>query len=296
MLTSTIVRRTETAAVPTVLDDAPAVRPSYRVYDVSVAAVDRLSDSFARVTFTGPDLHDFGTEGLDQRIKVVLPLPGIGVSLFPRGQAWYDAWRDLPTEHRNPLRTYTVRAVRPVLREVDVVFVTHGDGGPAAQWLQSASVGDALALVGPDALGSDPEVGIEWRPGTSRTVLIAGDETAAPAICSILAALPSACTGCAIIEVPRAGDVQPTDAPAGVQVIWVTRSAEGHGIALEHTVRTVTNRLLGDNQTGSGVYAWLAGESRVIKTLRRFLVTETGMDRRQVSFMGYWRNGRAEHA
>jgi NADPH-dependent ferric siderophore reductase len=41
-------------------------------------------------------------------------------------------------------------------------------------------------------------------------------------------------------------------------------------------------------------YAWLAGEASAITTLRRFLVREAGLDRRQVAFMGYWRLGRAE--
>ena len=41
-------------------------------------------------------------------------------------------------------------------------------------------------------------------------------------------------------------------------------------------------------------YAWLAGEASAITTLRRFLVREAGLDRRQVAFMGYWRMGRAE--
>ncbi len=43
-----------------------------------------------------------------------------------------------------------------------------------------------------------------------------------------------------------------------------------------------------------GCYAWLAGEASAITTLRRFLVREAGLDRRQVAFMGYWRMGRAE--
>jgi NADPH-dependent ferric siderophore reductase len=41
-------------------------------------------------------------------------------------------------------------------------------------------------------------------------------------------------------------------------------------------------------------YAWLAGEASAITALRRFLVREAGLDRRQVAFMGYWRLGRAE--
>lgn len=46
--------------------------------------------------------------------------------------------------------------------------------------------------------------------------------------------------------------------------------------------------------TGCGVFAWLAGEAGVIRTLRRHLVAERGLDRRCVAFMGYWRLGRSE--
>ncbi len=42
------------------------------------------------------------------------------------------------------------------------------------------------------------------------------------------------------------------------------------------------------------LYAWLAGEAGAIKTLRRHLVTDHGIDRRAIAFMGYWRLGRAE--
>lgn len=38
-------------------------------------------------------------------------------------------------------------------------------------------------------------------------------------------------------------------------------------------------------------YAWIAGESWMVKALRRSLVSELGADRTQVAFMGYWREG-----
>jgi NADPH-dependent ferric siderophore reductase len=41
-------------------------------------------------------------------------------------------------------------------------------------------------------------------------------------------------------------------------------------------------------------YAWIAGEAGVIKDMRRNLVREVGIDRKQVAFMGYWRQGKAE--
>ena len=340
MLTSTIAARRDQRSAETSTAPAAAAeqqpRPSFRPYDVSVAAIERLSDSFTRVTFTGPELHEFGTAGLDQRIKLVLPLPEVGVAHFPRGTAWYECWRNLPDGQRNPIRTYTVRAARPGRREIDIDFVMHGDGGPAACWVATASVGDQLTIVGPDERGENPRIGIEWRPGTARTLLIAGDETAAPAICSILASLPRDAIGSAFIEVPHASDAQPTDAPAGVRVTWLARSTAGHGAALDTAVRAWTDCFLADHHAtlralrahraqraeladldldreilwdiptepvavdaaglSGHLYAWLAGEASVIKGLRRFLVTETGVDRRQVAFMGYWRDGRAEHA
>jgi NADPH-dependent ferric siderophore reductase len=195
MLTSTVAPEQAPARVR-------APRPSYRPFAVSVARVQRLSENFTRVTFTGPDLHRFGTAGLDQRIKIVLPLPGVGVSSFPQHDSWYEAWRDLPDDRRNPIRTYTVRQARPENREVDIDFVTHGD----------AIVGDEVAIVGPLADGDNPAVGIEWAPGNANTVLIAGDETAAPAICAILSALPRDSRGCAYIEVPESGDAHETNA------------------------------------------------------------------------------------
>ena len=331
MLTSTIASAAPSPVPDLVEGQLPSsLRPSFRPYDVSVAAITRLSDHFTRVTFTGSELHEFGTAGLDQRIKIVLPLPEVSVANFPRGTAWYESWRNLPDGLRNPIRTYTVRAVRPALREIDIDFVMHGDGGPASCWVATASVGDCLTIVGPDERGENPRIGIEWRPGAARTLLIAGDETAAPAICSILAALPRDAVGCAFIEVPHAADQQLTDAPAGVRVTWLARTVVGHGAALDTAVRAWTDRFLTEHHAAARLeraelaeldldrdilwdvpaqpaavddaglsghlYAWLAGEASVIKGLRRFLVSETGVDRRQVAFMGYWRDGRAEHA
>jgi NADPH-dependent ferric siderophore reductase len=41
----------------------------------------------------------------------------------------------------------------------------------------------------------------------------------------------------------------------------------------------------------ANLYAWIAGESRMVTTLRRALVNELGVERAQVAFMGYWRKG-----
>ena len=161
--------------------------PAYRTFPVQVAQLQRLSESFLRVTFTGPELDVFGSNGWDQRIKVLLPLPGRGLIDCPAGDDWYGEWRALPPERQVPIRTYTVRAARPEKLEIDVDFVLHGATGPASAWAEGATVGDDVVLVGPNARFDGPTGGFEWHPPADAScLLIAGDETAVPAICAIV--------------------------------------------------------------------------------------------------------------
>ncbi|MET7748429.1 siderophore-interacting protein [Micromonospora sp. NPDC005367] len=292
----------------------------WRVFTVEVRAVHRLSPSFVRVTFTGPDLDRFADNGWDQRIKLALPLPGRRGVRLPDGPDWYTRWRALPEEQRNPIRTYTVRAVRPHLAEVDVDLVLHGDGGPATRWARRTRPGDELALVGPDAGYPGDHGGIEFRLPSTGRLLLAGDETAAPAIAAILERLPLDACGRALIEVPAAADALPLVPPPGVELTWLPRGSAAYGSLLVPAVTAATGDLIAavaEPATGadddvdvdteilwevpaeapsSPLYAWLAGEAGVIRTLRRHLVGERGLDRRAVAFMGYWRLGRADVA
>ncbi|MFP5370136.1 MAG: siderophore-interacting protein, partial [Actinomycetes bacterium] len=165
---------------------APRV-PAYRPFAAAVVRVRRLGPSFLRITFTGPAFADLAPNGWDQRIKVLLPVAGRGLQDCPVGDDWYAEWRALPEARRNPMRTYTVRAARPDLREIDVDFVLHGATGPASAWAERTTAGDEVVLVGPNARFPGPTGGFEWRPPPAATrLLLAGDETAVPAICSIV--------------------------------------------------------------------------------------------------------------
>ncbi|WFE98210.1 siderophore-interacting protein [Micromonospora sp. WMMD987] len=292
----------------------------WRLFDVQVRATRRLSPSFLRVTFTGADLDRFADNGYDQRMKLVLPLPGRPGVHLPGGVDWYAHWRALPENERCPIRTYTVRAVRPHLAEVDIDLVLHGDSGAAGRWALRARPGDEAGLLGPDAGYHGDHGGIEFRPPAAGQLLLAGDETAVPAICAILERLPLDARGHVLLEVPDRADVLPVVTPSAVTVDWLARDGGGHGSRLLPAVATVARRLLCDTHvvpTGPivdvdvdrtplwevptptapvPVYAWLAGEAGVIRALRRHLVAERGMDRRAVAFMGYWRHGRPDPA
>jgi NADPH-dependent ferric siderophore reductase len=309
-------------------ESARDARPGYRPFAARVERIRTLSPHFRRVTFAGDELATFGTDGFDQRIKIVLPLPGVGLSDIGANDpqtiadgTWYARWRALPDETRNPFRTYTIRAVRPQLREIDVDMVFHGASGPAGRWLSEAAVGDEVIIVGPDAASLESGIGIDWHPGPARTMLLAGDETSAPAICSILEQLDPTVQAHAFIEIPDAADQLPLNIGRNCHITWLARGTQPAGAQLDPAVRAWTRansalvlpalafvpQPLGDinvdlellwdspgEASGRHFYAWLAAEASVIKLLRRFLVSETGVDRKQVAFMGYWRNGKSE--
>ncbi|MFC4553993.1 siderophore-interacting protein [Georgenia faecalis] len=314
--------------------------PTMRAFDVEVRAVRRLGPSFVRVTFAGEDLRHIGTGGpagpRDLRVKLLIPtsghpLPDLNAWGFSQG--WYREWLALDETVRGAMRTYTVRAMRPALGELDVDFVLHagpgGADGPAAAWASAARPGDRLTVVGPD--GRHPlTVGIEWDPGECRRVLLAGDETAVPAVAAILEGLGPDVEGEALLEVPHADDRQEILTLSRVKVTWLAREGRAHGTLLQPEVHRavrlvqrpvaevddidVDAGILWDTphhpteaaaprpcEVGGGAapcldercYAWIAGEAGMVRDLRRHLVG-AGFPRCDVAFMGYWRRGRAE--
>ena len=336
---------------------AADTEPMVLAFDVVVTAVQDLSATFRRITFGGACLKDFGVAGatLDLRIKIVIPSPGRQcpdiAGMMKSGDAtnWYQRWLGLEAEERGFMRTYTLRdsrcsGLRP---EIDVDFVMHldedGSGGPASEWAAAAQPGDRVCVVGPNSsaaqcLTAGAYGGIEWSPGLAQHVLLAGDETAVPAITAILEALPEDISGHAFLEVPDGQDVQHIETRSSVSITWLARGRRSHGEPLEIAVRDAVRvpgwvSLSGRDAVSGGsepedvdidrtilwetpqllepaivrstvnperppgtqpFYAWIAGEAAVVRGLRRYLVRDVGVDRKQVAFMGYWRKGRAE--
>lgn len=299
-------------------------KPASRVFSATVSAIARLSPHFVRVTFSSEELADIATGGPDQRIKVIFPLPGGRASELPDAEDWYAQWRLLPDDRRNPMRTYTIRMANPMSKQLVVDFVAHGDSGPASRWISQAALGQTLLIVAPDARSGVPAGGYEWKPGRATTLLIAGDETAVPAVCAILESLDSDARGSIFLEVPTAADILQVPVPAGVELTWLFRDSQPdieHGALLAEAVqawagtwiaaqaptgaRDIDESLLNPESevlwevpTGpddAGLYAWLAGEAGAITGLRRHLVRDLGIDRSRIAFMGYWKMGKAEN-
>ena len=285
-----------------------------------VHSVQQISPTFQRIVFTGPQLNDLAAQGpfYDQRIKIILPNASGALPQLHTGAAWYQHWLGLPEDKRGIMRTYSIRDLTRSngATFLTVDFVLHGTDtgqtGPAAAWAATAAVGDELLLVAPHE-GQAPS-GIEFNPGGAQDIILLGDESAAPAIARILEDLNDQDTTanvCAYIEVPSAQDQLPIE--TATQVQWLPREDEALGIPLADALGWHIHEMQDDAQEDllwetpvfsasgedvadqaapqAGMYYWIAGESGVIKKLRRFLVNDVGVQRSQVAFMGYWRHG-----
>lgn len=228
----------------------------------------RVTPGMIRVTLGGDELDgaDFG--GPDRRVKMFFPVAGQERPAVPRSGTGGPVW---PVgEARPTIRTYTVRRYDPAAGELDVDFVLHAGHGPAAAWAREAHPG---AWVGV----SEPGGRYEPDPTADFHVVI-GDETALPAVATVLVALPAA-PRLVFVEVADAAEEQHLPGP----VRWVHRADRPAGEPLTEAVRGATF------PAGRG-QAWLSGESGCVRDLRRHLLEERRLDRRLVYATGYWRS------
>ena len=205
----------------------------------------------------------------------------------------------------------------------------HGVGPGLSMGARRPGPGDVIQVIAPHRLTAYG--GTEFDPAGRPHLLLIGDETAVPALRRILADLGPGHTGEVFVEVPTSADILDLPAPAGFETQWFAAQRAASAAAgscrryaatsacrrrpssrrcpscplptststcgrrpryssagedLEAQLRT---RSLGHDLDDT--YAWIAGESWMVKALRRSLVTELGVERAQVAFMGYWREG-----
>lgn len=265
-----------------------AVSAPFRFFGLHVVRTRRLGPSLVRITFGGPELTGFASGGRDQSVSLFLPHPGQITPMVPveAGDGWWAAWRALPEDVRAVMRSYTVRAQRRAddgTTEIDIDFALHGDLGPACRWAARAEPGDQALVLGPAVTDN---TAVRFRPPqAAEWALIWADETALPAAAAILEWLPPGMPVRVWIDVPRSADRMELETAADAHVTWLVRE-EGAPSAVD-AVRAA------DLPAGAP-YAWIAGEAGGVRELRRHLVRERGIDRRSVTFVGYWRRGASE--
>ncbi|MFF4378414.1 siderophore-interacting protein [Kitasatospora sp. NPDC001547] len=253
---------------------------------VEVVEVRRITPRTARITFAADDLPDTVGTAPDQQLKLCFPRPGQREPVLPARQddpmGWYQAYLAIPEERRPLLRSFTLRGRRPGTRLVEIDFVLHGDTGPAAAWALRAAPGDRLGMVGPSALYA-PAVPFAEAAAAADWVLLAGDETALPALATLVGALPEGVRAYAWIEVADRAERQSLESRAELEVEWLYRDGATPGAVLTEAFR--------DGVLPAGEpFVWLAGEAGAVRAIRRCLVEEQGVPKGNIDFTGYWRH------
>lgn len=244
---------------------------------VRVQAVVDLTPRMRRITFTGPQLGSFTRDGLtlppfaapgfDDHVKLIFAADGDVDSVLPAQLAGGIEWA--PSDTRQG-RDYTPRRFDPSSLQLDLDFVMHGDG-PAASWARNAEIGDDLWFAGPKSSTVLPEQ-IDW-------VLLAGDETALPAIARFLEERPTAAPVRAVIALTDRAAQQSLTLRPEDRVEWL--------IAEEADDTALADRVAAIPALNGVPYVWAAAEARALLPVRR-LARTLGAPKSHVNITGYW--------
>lgn len=234
-------------SAPTPLRRVERVRHELKRRELTVQAVEALTPHFRRITLSDDSLSDFVSASFDDHVKVFVG----------------DARRD-----------YTPRSFDNAARELVIEFALHGDG-PVAGWAATAAAGDTLAIGGPKGSLVVP-LDFDWH-------LLAGDETAFPAVARRLEELPAGARAIVVLKAADAADRRAFASAADVALTWVSTDGE-----LLAAVRALTL------PAGDG-YAWCAGEAACMAALRRELVEVKGHPGESLRAAAYWKRGAQGH-
>lgn len=240
-------------------------------HEATLLSRQQITPGMVRLTFGG--LGAFSSTGIgDEYLRLFFPnektgklhLPDIsedGRWTYPDGQ---DALR---------YSTYTVRRYRPERGEMDIDFVVH-EGGIASEWAQRANPGDRITINNPRGLYAPPADTV-WQ-------LLVADATGLPALSRLLEQTPRHVQSRVFIEVARAEDEQALAEHPGATVTWLHKS--GNGVApsrMEDVVRAVP-------LPSTPGYVWVAGEQKVVRSIRKFVRQELRLPSERYELVGYW--------
>lgn len=227
------------------------LRHEIRRRKLRVVRVESPSPNFRRITFGGADLHGFISASFDDHIKLILN----------------------PDSESAVKRDYTPRHFDVDKAELILEFSLHGDG-PAAAWASQAAAGQAVTVAGPRSSLIIP-TDYDWH-------LLAGDETALPAISRRLEELPSRARAFVIIQATPS-ERRHLETAAKTDIQWVDTS--------EQLLSALSALPFPD---GDG-FAWCAGEAGTMAQVRRILAGEKGIASSAMRVSAYWKRGLAAH-
>ena len=237
-----------------------------------VVTVERLAPHMQRLRLAGDDLAHFDTLGnLHVRLHVQ-DRPGAASGKLAQGPE--DRGLRKGRSSNVVTRYYTIRRIDAAAGWLDIDFVLHDHAGPACSFALRAKPGDICGVSGPCGLGVKK----------AGHYLLAGDETALPAIARIAETLPPDVQGDIVIETCGPEDRLPFAAPAGMSIEWVDRWPRHQGPG-RGFIEPVTEKIQAC-AAGKNYFIWLAGEFGAYEAFRPHLAS---IPKSRCINVPYWR-------
>jgi NADPH-dependent ferric siderophore reductase len=259
------------------------------VHTLKVVRREELTSHMFRVVLGGSGFGTFTpSKFTDSYVKLVFVGDDVDMASLPQPLT-LDSFADLPPAEQPVVRTLTVRRADPAAREIAIDVVVHGEHGAAGLWAATAEPGQPVYLMGPSGAYA-PDPAADWH-------LLAGDETALPAISVALEALPANAIGQAFIEIAGPEDEIPLTAPQGVRIDWIYRGGRADLIGEDRAgdFAPLIEAVKSAPWLPGQVHAFVHGEAQaVMHNLRPYIRKDREVDAKWASISGYWRRGRTE--
>ncbi|MDK1494307.1 siderophore-interacting protein [Sinorhizobium sp. 7-81] len=237
----------------------------------SVLTVDDIVDitpRMRRIRFRTADARSFDTLD-DMHLRILFNFQEFADEHASQGSRQGSSPSDV-----SPIwRAYTVRFVEPENHIIAVDFVLHSAEGPGSRWAARARRGDVVGAAGPSGGGC----------GDAAWYLLAGDETALPAISRILESLDERATATVVIEVTGPTDKISFTSQAAVETRWLYR--DDHGGDRRGLARAISSMKFPDASRKR--FVWIASESETANAVRATL-RDRGLTKEEQVVAAYW--------
>jgi NADPH-dependent ferric siderophore reductase len=263
--------------------------PGRPLHTFEVVRSEQLTSHMIRIVLGGSGFDTFNpSDFTDSYVKLVFVAHDVEMAALPRPLT-LDSFADLPAAKRPVVRTMTVRRADPAARQIAIDVAVHGEHGTAGLWAATAEPGQPAYLMGPSGAYT-PDPAADWH-------LLAGDETALPAISVALEALPASAIGQVFIETAEPQDEIALTAPGGVQINWIFRGGRADLVGEDRAgdQAPLIEAVKSAHWLPGQVHAFVHGEAQaVMHNLRPYIRKDRGVDAKWASISGYWRRGRTE--
>lgn len=226
----------------------------------------RLSSNRSVAALGGPGIH----------VKLMRPANRDRAAAWPRSASnGLTIWP--AEEDQLHVRYYTIRSVDPRTNTIDIDIVRHQHGALAA-WAEKAEKGEEIGLMGP-AGGESPE--------GAGSVLLAGDQTALPALARFLEELETGVSG-DVIGAARSLEELKAYLPTTDLTLHAVAPGEFEQKIVETARHCRAARL--------PEFAWFAGEHGNAQAMRKVFKSEFKLRKGRQYAISYWRRGRETSA